>query len=85
MNKILFEKMTFVANDTKIREIRQGDYDFFISDGVKLSPRAYIEVSDVCPHNIKLAIHKAMADGYTMDQVKQKYNVSKKVADLLNK
>jgi hypothetical protein len=31
------------------------------------------------------AVKKAMADGYTMDQVKQKYNVSKKVADLLNK
>ena len=29
------------------------------------------------------AVKKAMADGYTMDQVKQKYNVSKKVADLL--
>jgi hypothetical protein len=31
------------------------------------------------------AVKKAMADGYTMDQVRQKYNVSKKVADLLNK
>jgi hypothetical protein len=58
------EKMTFVNNDTKIREIRQGDYDFYITDGTKLSPRAYIEVSEVCPTNIKLAIHRAMADGY---------------------
>jgi len=58
------EKMTFANNDTKIKEIRQGDYDFFISDGIKLSPRAYIEVSDVCPTNIKLAIHRAMSDGY---------------------
>ena len=31
------------------------------------------------------AVKKAMADGFTLDQVKQKYNVSKKVADLLNK
>jgi hypothetical protein len=29
------------------------------------------------------AVKKAMAEGYTLDQVKQKYNVSKKVADLL--
>lgn len=56
--------MTFVNNDTKLRAIRQGDDDFYITDGTKLSPRAYIEVSDVCPTNIKLAIHRAMADGY---------------------
>ena len=31
------------------------------------------------------AVKTAMADGFTLDQVKQKYNVSKKVADLLNK
>jgi len=29
------------------------------------------------------AVKKAMADGYTIEQVKQKYNISKKVADLL--
>lgn len=56
--------MTFANNDTKFREIKQGDSDFLMSDGVKLVPRAYIEVSDVCPSNIKLAIHRAMADGY---------------------
>ena len=56
--------MTFVTNNTKIRAIRQGDNDFYISDGVKISPRAYIEISDACSPNLKLAIHKAMADGY---------------------
>jgi len=56
--------MTFTENDTKIREIRQGDGDFLISDGIKLAPRAYIEISDVCPANLKLSIHRAMADGY---------------------
>jgi hypothetical protein len=56
--------MTFVTNDTKIREIRQGDSDFYISDGIKLAPRAYIEISDVCPTSMKLAIQRAMADGY---------------------
>lgn len=56
--------MTFVTNDNKIREIRQGDDDFYISDGVKISPRAYIEISDLCPANMSLMIQRAMADGY---------------------
>jgi len=30
-------------------------------------------------------VKKHMAEGYTLEQVRQKYNVSKKVADLLNK
>jgi hypothetical protein len=56
--------MTFVVNDTKIREIRQGDDDFYITDGIKQSPRAYIEISDLCPANMSLTIQRAMADGY---------------------
>jgi len=56
--------MTFATNDIKFREIKQGDPDFLMSDGVKLVPRACIEVSDVCPPNIKLAIHRAISDGY---------------------
>jgi len=31
------------------------------------------------------AVKTAIADGFTLEQVRQKYNVSKKVADLLNK
>ena len=49
---------------TTFKEIRQGDSDFLMSDGIKLVPRAYIEISDVCPTSIKMAIHRAMADGY---------------------
>lgn len=66
--------MTFVVNDTKIREIRQGDDDFYISDGMKVSPRAYIEISDMCPANMSLTIQRAMADGYlkTVACVKEK-------------
>ena len=56
--------MTFNENDTKIRAIRQGDDDFYISDGVKISPRAYIEISDMCPANMSLMIQRAMAEGY---------------------
>ena len=54
----------FNNNTTTFKEIRQGDDDFLVSDGFKLVPRAYIEISDVCPSNLKLAIHRAMADGY---------------------
>lgn len=54
----------FSKNANTFKEIRQGDSDFLMSDGIKMVPRAYIEVSDMCPTNIKLAIHQAMADGY---------------------
>lgn len=75
--------MTFAKTDTKIKEIRQGDKDFFISDGIKLSPRAYIEVSDVCPSNMKLMIHRAMAEGYlkTVACVKEKDYMWEKLSD----
>jgi len=75
--------MTFVVNDTKIKEIRQGDNDFYISDGVKISPRAYIEVSDMCPSHMKLTIQRAMADGYlkTVACVKTKDYMWEKLSD----
>jgi len=74
--------MTFVNTDTKIREIRQGDNDFYILDGIKLTPRAYIEISDVCPANLKLAIQRAMGDGYlkTVACVKEKDYVWEKLS-----
>lgn len=54
----------FADNTTKFKEIHQSDSDFYLTDGIKIVPRAYIEISDVCPMNIKMAIHRAMADGY---------------------
>ncbi len=74
--------MTFVQNETKIREIRQGDSDFYITDGIKQSPRAYIEISDMCPINMSLMIHQAMADGYlkTVACVREKDYVWEKLA-----
>lgn len=74
--------MTFVNNDTKIRTIHQGDDDFYISDGVKISPRAYIEISDLCPANMSLTIQRAMADGYlkTVACVKEKEYVWEKLS-----
>lgn len=75
--------MTFVTNDTKIREIRQGENDFYIFDGFKLAPRAYIEISNVCPASMKLAIQKAIADGYlkTVACVKEKDFVWEKLGE----
>lgn len=73
--------MTFVTNNTKIRAIRQGDNDFYITDGAKLVPRAYIEISDMCPANMSLMIQRAMADGYlkTVACVKEKDYVWEKL------
>ena len=56
--------MTFVTSDDKIREIHSDHPDFYINNGIKLAPRAYIEVSYKCPTNIRLAIDLAVANGY---------------------
>ena len=32
----------------KFKEIKLGDADFLMSDGIKLVPRAYIEISEDC-------------------------------------
>lgn len=57
--------MSFIIQtDTTFKEIKQGDVDFYMTDGIKLVPRASLEVSEACPLNIKLAIQRAMADGY---------------------
>lgn len=49
---------------TSFVKITQGDADFMMTDGITLMPRANIEISDVCPSSLKMAIHRAMADGY---------------------
>jgi len=56
--------MTLLSNQIKFKKIKQGDADFLMSDGISLIPRANIEISDMCPSNLKMAIHRAMSDGY---------------------
>ena len=49
----------------KVKIIKKGEPDFsFSHDGVVLTPRASLEISDICPCNMRLTIERAILDGY---------------------
>ena len=56
--------MEFVENKIKFKEIKQGDEDFLMSDGIKLVPRACLEVSDDCSPYMKTIIAEASRRGW---------------------
>lgn len=49
---------------TKFKEIKQGDTDFLMSDGIKLVPRACIVVSEDCSPYMKTIIAEASRRGW---------------------
>ena len=51
-------------NNVTFKTIKRGDYDFYMTDGIKVVPRAAIEISALCPANMRLMIERALADGY---------------------
>ena len=46
------------------RTVKSDDPNYFISDGITVSPRAGIEVSHVCPDQIKRTIIHAYNEGW---------------------
>jgi len=55
----------FKTPSEQYKALRRGDADFFFSpDGIKFVPRAGIEISKLCPPNMRLSIERAIADGY---------------------
>ena len=49
----------------KIKTIKQGERDFHFShDGYTLTPRASLEISEVCPTHMRMMIERAMVEGY---------------------
>lgn len=44
--------------------IRQGSNEFHFVDGIKIVPRASIEISGQCPSNMSLMIQRAITEGY---------------------
>lgn len=55
----------FVDSPAKnIVSLRNGDTGFNITDGIKLAPRAHLEISDTCPVAMRLTIQRAIGDGY---------------------
>lgn len=56
--------MTFTIQENRFKEIRQDDEHFYMTDGIKMVPRANIEFSSLCPANIMLLINHAMEKGW---------------------
>lgn len=56
--------MTYTIANKTIKTIRKGDVDFFIDNGILMSPRAAIEISNKCPTRYKLLIVDAIRNGW---------------------
>lgn len=55
----------FKTTDTvTFKVIEQNDSDWFISDGIRLVPRACVQISQNCPNNIKLIINDSINKGH---------------------
>ena len=48
----------------EIKEIRQGDPDFLLTDGLMLIPRAMIHILPECPQDVRETINWAVLHGY---------------------
>lgn len=56
--------MTYTTSGTTFKEIKQGDSDFMMTDGIKLVPRAAIKISQRCPSNYASLIQECMNHGW---------------------
>ena len=54
----------FTFLNKTIKMIRKGDKDFHIDNGLLMSPRAAIEISNKCPSQYKLMIVEAIRNGW---------------------
>lgn len=56
----------FTISGTKheIKEIRQGDPNFMLTDGMISYPRAMIHILPECPLRVRETINWAIAEGY---------------------
>jgi hypothetical protein len=56
--------MTLTFPEKTFKKIKQGDNDFYMTDGLRITPRAAIEVSQRCPDNYKSLIMECMNHGW---------------------
>ncbi len=56
--------MTFTVHKPTTRRIYRGQDGFSMIDGVKIVPRAEIEILDQCPPNVRDIVSFATAKGY---------------------
>ena len=56
--------MTFCVTESVVRTLRPGDPGFTLRDGLVTVSRAGMEISELCPTSVRLAIERAVCDGY---------------------
>ena len=56
--------MNINSTSNLIREIRPGDPDWFIIDGLKIAPRAGLEICGSIPYEYKLIITECINKGW---------------------
>jgi flavoprotein len=55
---------TFTTTGNTFKKIKRGEADFLMTDGIKLVPRATIEISQCCPDNYKSLINECVEHGW---------------------
>jgi hypothetical protein len=56
--------MTFTVSENGFKDIRQDDAHFIMTDGIRLVPRASIEISKSCPYNYQQIIADCIDRGW---------------------
>lgn len=56
--------MNFIESQSNIKEIREGDPGFYISDGMTIAGRAGLVIHPECPKDHAFYIHQAIARKY---------------------
>jgi hypothetical protein len=75
--------MIFTTTGTTFKEIQQGDPDFTMTDGIKLVPRAGLEISKNCPREYKLILVECINNGWLkpVSYIKESEYVWEKLGD----
>jgi hypothetical protein len=56
--------MKITGRESKIKSIKQGDSNFWISDGITLTARAGFEVNNLCPKEYRSIIAECLNNGW---------------------
>jgi hypothetical protein len=56
--------MTFIIPENNFKEIKRDDALFYMTDGIRLVPRASIEISKSCPYNYQQIIADCIDRGW---------------------
>ena len=56
--------ISYIFPDETFKKIKQGQRDFFMTDGIQMVPRACVEISQKCPDRYIDVIRKCLEQGW---------------------